>query len=159
MQKGENKKPNVTIFTDGACSGNPGEGGWAARLSCKLADGQDYVKTLSGYSPSTTNNIMELSAVVNALTALKTPSDVEILSDSAYIVNAINSGWLDTWSVNGWKTAENKPVANKELWQKLAKLIKVHKVKFVKVKGHSDNEYNNLCDQLAREAIKNKKGI
>ncbi|HPG92791.1 MAG TPA: ribonuclease HI [Clostridia bacterium] len=158
MKKGDKSKPFVTIFTDGACSGNPGEGGWAARLSCKLANGQDYVKILSGYSPNTTNNIMELTAVVNALSALKTPSEAEIRSDSAYIVNAINSGWLDTWTVNGWKTSENKPVANKELWQKLTKFMKTHTVKFVKVKGHADDEFNNLCDKLARDAIKNKKG-
>jgi ribonuclease HI len=151
------KLPQIIIHTDGACSKNPGEGGWAAHLSYSKPDGTVYEKTISGYSPLTTNNEMELTAVVEALKALKTRSDVLIYSDSAYIVDAINKGWLSSWVERGWKTAENKPVANMALWQTILELTRHHVVRFEKVKGHSDNEINNLCDKLARQAIKNKK--
>lgn len=138
----------VTIYTDGACSGNPGPGGWGAVLMYKNSK-----KEISGGEKETTNNIMELTAVEQALKQLKYPCEVELYSDSAYIVNAYNQGWIYNWQKNNWKTADKKEVKNKEIWQELYKLTTTHKVTFIKVKGHSDNEYNNRCDELARKAI------
>ena len=144
----EEKTFNVTIYTDGACSGNPGAGGWGAILMC---DGKK--KEFSGFDPETTNNKMELTAVIVALTKLKKPCNVELYSDSAYVVNALNQGWLENWKTNGWRGSDKKPVKNIELWQELDKLLGVHDVKFIKVKGHADNEYNNRCDALATGEI------
>ena len=138
----------VIIYTDGACSGNPGPGGWGAILMYKGAK-----KEISGGMKNTTNNIMEITAVVEALKCLKVESDVEVYSDSAYTVNAFKQGWIYNWMKNGWKTANKEPVKNKELWQELYALTKKHKVEFIKVKGHADNEFNNRCDEMAREAI------
>ena len=138
----------VIIYTDGACSGNPGPGGWGAILMYKGAK-----KEISGGMKNTTNNIMEITAVVEALKCLKIESDVEVYSDSAYTVNAFKQGWIYNWMKNGWKTANKEPVKNKELWQELYSLTKKHKVEFIKVKGHADNEFNNRCDEMAREAI------
>ena len=138
----------ITIYTDGACSGNPGPGGWGAVLMYKEAK-----KEISGGAKATTNNIMELTAVVEALKMLKHPCEVNLYSDSAYIVNAYNNGWIYNWQKNNWKTADKKEVKNKEIWQELYKLTHTHKVNFIKVKGHSTNEYNNRCDELARNAI------
>ena len=142
----------VIIYTDGACSGNPGPGGWGAILMYK-----DAKKEISGGMKETTNNIMEITAVIEALKCLKVESDVQVYSDSAYTVNAFNQGWIYNWMKKGWKTASGEPVKNKELWQELYNLTKKHKVEFIKVKGHSDNEFNNRCDEMAREAIKNLK--
>lgn len=138
----------VIIYTDGACSGNPGPGGWGAVLMYK-----DAKKEISGGSKETTNNIMELTAVVEGLKMLKYPCEVELYSDSAYIVNSFNQGWIYNWKKKNWKTADGKEVKNKEIWQELYELAKTHKVTFNKVKGHSNNEYNNRCDELARNAI------
>ena len=135
----------VTIYTDGACSGNPGPGGWGSILMM----GENR-KEISGGSANTTNNIMELTAVIEALKMLKRPCKVNIYSDSAYVVNAFVQKWIYGWMKKGWKTAGNEPVKNKELWQELYELTKIHKVNFIKVKGHSDNEFNNRCDELAR---------
>ena len=140
----------VTIYTDGACSGNPGPGGWGTILIYK-----DVKKEISGEEKETTNNIMELTAVIKGLKMLKYPCEVELYSDSAYVVNAFNQGWIYSWSKNNWKTANKKDVKNKEIWQELYELTQIHKVQFIKVKGHSDNEYNNRCDELARNAINN----
>ena len=140
---------NVIIYTDGACSGNPGPGGWGAILMFN-----DIKKEISGGNPNTTNNIMEMTAVLEALKLLKRPCNVEIYSDSAYVVNAFNKKWIDGWLKNGWKNSNKEEVKNKELWQELYQLTKVHQVEFIKVKGHADNEYNNRCDELARAAIK-----
>lgn len=140
----------VTIYTDGACSGNPGPGGWGTILMFK-----DVSKEISGYSKNTTNNIMEISAVIEGLKLLKYPCKVNLYSDSAYVVNAFNQGWIYNWVKKNWKTAGNTDVKNKELWQELYNLTKIHEVKFIKVKGHSDNKFNNRCDELARNAIKN----
>ena len=140
----------VIIYTDGACSGNPGPGGWGAILMYKGAK-----KEISGGMKETTNNIMEVTAVIEALKCLKLESDVQVYSDSAYTVNAFNQGWIYNWMKNGWKTSGKEPVKNKELWQELYVLTKKHKVEFIKVKGHADNEFNNRCDEMAREAIKN----
>lgn len=140
----------IIIYTDGACSGNPGPGGWAAVL---IYNGKE--KEISGGNKNTTNNIMEITAVIEGLKALKYPCEVELYSDSAYVVNTFTQGWIFNWMQKGWKTASGDPVKNKELWQELYSLTKIHKVTFNKVKGHADNHYNNQCDELARDAIKN----
>lgn len=135
----------ITIYTDGACSGNPGPGGWGAILMMG-----DNKKEISGGSQNTTNNIMELTAVIEALKLLKRPCKVNIYSDSAYVVNAFIQKWIYGWMKKNWKTASGDPVKNKELWQELYLLTKTHEVTFNKVKGHADNEFNNRCDELAR---------
>ncbi len=112
-------------------------------------------REISGFSPATTNNRMELSAAIEALEILKEPCEVHLYSDSSYLVNAVNEGWLKRWTANNWKTAAKKNVENVDLWQKILKLLKLQHVTFHKVKGHSDNPYNNRCDELARQAIKN----
>ena len=140
----------VIIYTDGACSENPGPGGWAAVLMYK-----ENKKEISGAIKNTTNNIMELTAVVEALKTLKFPCKVDLYSDSSYVINAFEKKWIFGWMKNNWKTSSKEPVKNKEIWQELYDLTKVHKVNFIKVKGHSDNIWNNRCDELAREAIKN----
>ena len=142
----------VILYTDGACSGNPGVGGWGAVLIYKGVE-----KRLSGACPDTTNNRMEVTAVIEGLNALKEPCDVEIYSDSAYTVNAFENGWVEKWTRSGFKKADNKPVLNEDLWRKLISLTKIHNTKFIKVKGHADNEYNNICDKLATDAIKSFK--
>ena len=140
----------ILIYTDGACSGNPGPGGWGAILMYK-----EYKKEISGGNNDTTNNIMEITAVIEALKLLKEPCnlEVEVYSDSAYVVNAFNNGWIYNWKKNNWKTASKDPVKNKELWEILYELVRKFNVKFIKVKGHSDNEFNNRCDELARGEI------
>ena len=149
----EDKFFNVTIYTDGACSGNPGAGGWGAILMSA-----NNKKEFSGFDKETTNNKMELTAVIEALKKLKKPCNVELYSDSAYVVNALTLGWLENWKNNGWKGADKKPVKNVELWKELDELLLLHNVNFNKVKGHADNEYNNRCDELAtREIAKNQK--
>ena len=139
----------VIIYTDGACSGNPGPGGWGSILMYK-----ETKKEISGGKADTTNNVMELTAVIEGLKLLKFPCKVKLYSDSAYVVNAFNQKWIYGWLKNGWKNASKEPVKNKELWQELYSLTKTHEVEFIKVKGHADNEYNNRCDELARNAIK-----
>lgn len=138
----------VIIYTDGACSGNPGPGGWGTILMYK-----ENKKEISGGKADTTNNVMELTAVIEGLKLLKFSCKVKLYSDSAYVVNAFNQKWIYGWLKNGWKNASKEPVKNKELWQELYGLTKIHEVEFIKVKGHSDNEYNNRCDELARNAI------
>ena len=135
---------DVTIYTDGACSGNPGPGGWAAILIAG-----NYKKELSGGEANTTNNRMELAGVINGLRALTRPCNVTIFSDSAYVVNAFNQNWIDKWMKNGWKNSAKAEVANSDLWKELAVLTATHKVTFSKVKGHADDELNNRCDELA----------
>lgn len=136
---------NVIIYTDGACSGNPGPGGWGAILIY-----ENQKKEISGGNASTTNNIMELTAVVESLKLLKHPCNVTLYSDSAYVVNAFNQKWIYGWIKKNWKNSQNEPVKNKEIWQELYSLTNVHSVTFNKVKGHSDDELNNRCDELAR---------
>lgn len=130
--------------------GNPGPGGWGTILMYK-----ETIKEISGYMPDTTNNIMEITAVIEGLKKLKFACEVEIYSDSSYVVNAFNNFWIQGWIKNNWINSSKEPVKNKELWQELYELTKKHEVKFIKVKGHSDNVYNNRCDELARNAIKN----
>ena len=135
----------ITIYTDGACSGNPGPGGWGAILMFG-----DTKKEISGGLDNTTNKVMELTAVIQSLKMLKRPCRVDLYSDSAYVVNAFLQKWIYGWIKKNWKTAGNDPVKNKELWQELYGLTKIHDVTFHKVKGHADNEFNNRCDELAR---------
>ena len=144
------KMEKVIIYTDGACSGNPGPGGWGAILMYK-----DIKKEISGGKKDTTNNIMELTAALEGLKLLKFPCDVDLYSDSAYLVNGFSQGWIYNWQKNNWQTSNKQPVKNREIWQEIYSLTKIHNVKFIKVKGHSDNEFNNRCDELARNAIKN----
>ena len=139
---------NVTIYTDGACSGNPGPGGWAAVLLYG-----DNKKEISGGSKNTTNNIMEITAVIEALKCLKFECEAKVHSDSAYVLNCFNNGWIQKWKKNNWQTASKEPVKNKELWEELYNLVQKHKVEFIKVKGHSNVELNNRCDELARAEI------
>lgn len=115
---------------------------------------KDTKKEISGGQNNTTNNIMELTAVIEGLKMLKFPCEVDLYSDSAYVVNAFQQGWIYNWVKNNWKTAGKDPVKNQEIWQELYELTKIHKVNFIKVKGHADNEFNNRCDELARNAIK-----
>ena len=142
-------KQEVTIYTDGACSGNPGPGGWGAILMY-----QAQKKELSGFEPETTNNRMELRAVIEAVRALKVSCSVKIHTDSAYVCNAFHQHWLNNWQANGWKTASKRDVENQDLWRELLSVLNKHTYQFVKVKGHSDNPLNNRCDELARLAIK-----
>jgi len=141
----------VTIYTDGACSHNPGPGGWGAVLMFGSNE-----KEISGYEAHTTNNRMELTAAIKALEALKEPCRVSLYSDSAYLVNTFKQNWLEKWQRNGWKTSNKGPVENQDLWKQLLELTGKHTVEWVKVKGHSDNEYNNRCDRLARDEIKKR---
>ena len=139
----------VHIYTDGACSRNPGPGGWGAILLYG-----ELEKEISGFSPRTTNQRMELTAAIEGLKALKYPCKVILYSDSAYLINAFNQGWIRNWLKNGWITSTKNPVENKDLWEALIDLSKTHNIKWVKVKGHSSNELNNRCDELARGEIK-----
>lgn len=139
----------VIIYTDGACSGNPGPGGWGSILMYK-----DKMKEIYGGKKDTTNNVMELTAVIEALKMLKFKCNVKLYSDSAYVVNAFNQKWIYGWMKNGWKNSNKEPVKNKELWEELYSLTKIHNVEFIKVKGHADNKYNNRCDELARKATR-----
>ena len=140
----------VDIYTDGACSGNPGPGGWGAILMAG-----EHKKEISGGEKQTTNNRMELSAVIFALRALKKPCEVNLYSDSAYVIDAFQQNWILGWQKNGWRNSAKAPVANVDLWKELIELTKVHKVNFIKVKGHADNEFNNRCDEMA--VIESKK--
>ena len=128
--------------------GNPGPGGWGSILMYK-----DIKKEISGNKQNTTNNVMELTAVIEALKLVKHPCKIKLYSDSAYVVNAFLQGWIYNWVKKGWKTADGKPVKNKEIWEDLYNFTKIHEIEFIKVKGHSDNEFNNRCDELARDAI------
>ena len=138
----------VDLYTDGACSGNPGKGGYGGIL---MYNGVS--KEYSGYEPMTTNNRMELTAVIVGLKMLKEPVELNIYSDSAYVVNAFLNDWISSWILKGWRTAGKKPVLNDDLWKELIDLIKPHNVTWNKVKGHANNVYNNRCDALATGEI------
>ena len=139
-----NNTHDIKIYTDGACSGNPGPGGWSAII---IENGVE--KELSGYSPQTTNNRMEIMAVINALSSVNLPSNVEVISDSKYVCDAINKDWIYLWQKNSWKKANKHPVLNVDLWMQLLPLLKKHNVKFSWVRGHSGDYYNERCDKLA----------
>lgn len=138
----------IVIYTDGACSGNPGPGGWGVVLFYG-----ENKKELSGYEEETTNNRMELMAAIQALQALKEPCSVKLHSDSAYVVNCFKQGWHKNWVKNGWKNSKKQPVENQDLWKQLLTLMEIHQVEYIKVKGHSDNQWNNRCDELATGAV------
>ena len=144
---------SIEIYTDGACSGNPGPGGWGVVLLY-----QGNKKELSGYQPETTNNRMELFAAIQGLAALREPCEVTLYSDSSYLINAFEKHWLDNWQRNGWKTSSKSPVENQDLWKLLLLHVRNHRVRFQKVKGHSDNAYNTRCDELAVAAIRGGRG-
>ena len=139
-----NNMKEVTIYIDGACSGNPGKGGWGAVLIYG-----NIQRELSGFEEVTTNNKMELTACIEALKMLKEPCNVNLFSDSAYVVNAFNDDWISGWIKNNWRNSQKKEVANIELWKELIELTKFHSVVFNKVKGHAGDKYNEICDALA----------
>lgn len=134
----------VEIFTDGACSGNPGPGGWGAILRYNGVE-----KELSGVERQTTNNRMELCAVLNALSALKEPCDVVLTSDSKYVIDSVSKGWVYSWQKKGWKKSDGKPALNVDLWERLLPLLETHNVTFVWIKGHAGHPENERCDALA----------
>lgn len=146
----ENRLPEVILYTDGACSGNPGPGGWGALL---IWNGKR--KELSGGDPHSTNNRMEMQAVIEGLKALNRSCHVKIHSDSALIINAFTKGWIENWQKKGWKKADKKPVENRDLWEEIIKSAEPHKISWIKVKGHSDDALNNRVDELA--VIESKK--
>lgn len=143
---------DVIIYTDGACSGNPGPGGWAALLRHG-----EHQKVISGGERRTTNNRMELTAALEALRALKQPCRVALHTDSAYLHNAFTKGWLDKWQRNGWKTSSKKPVENRDLWERLVSVSDRHDVTWVKVRGHADDALNNFVDEAAVAAMEEYK--
>lgn len=145
----KDRKDEVIIFTDGACSGNPGPGGWAALLQWRGKE-----KILTGGAAHTTNNRMEMRAVIESLNALKKPCHVKIHSDSALIINTFKQNWINAWIRRGWKKANKKPVENRDLWEEMLAAMEPHKISWKKVKGHADNERNNRVDRLAVEASK-----
>ena len=138
------EKSKVEIYTDGACSGNPGPGGWGAMLIYG-----EHEKQLSGGEPETTNNRMELTAVIEALSLLKRPCEVTLTTDSKYVADSVTKGWVYGWQKRGWKKGDGKPALNPDLWEKLLPLLKMHDVKFVWIKGHAGHKYNEICDRLA----------
>lgn len=142
-------KPKVEIYTDGACSGNPGKGGYGIVLRYKKSDGTYISKELSEGFECTTNNRMELLAAVIALESLTKSCDVTLCSDSKYLIDAIEKNWLENWVSKGWKTASKKPVKNVDLWKRFIEAKKKHNVKFTWVKGHAGHEFNEICDKLA----------
>ncbi len=144
----------VTIYTDGACSGNPGPGGWGAILIYGR-----HKRELSGGEAQTTNNRMELTAVISALELLKEPCAVELYSDSKYVIDALEKGWAVSWQAHGWRKGDKKPALNPDLWERLLELCRTHQVSTHWVKGHAENEFNNRCDELAvMESLKFKEG-
>ena len=143
-------KPHVIIYTDGGAVPNPGKGGWAAVLH---SPSHEATREIFGSSKNATNNRMELTAAIKALEALKTPCTVDLYTDSAYLQNAFVKKWLDNWQRKDWKSSTGSPVLNRDLWEKLLALTKIHEVKWHWVKGHADNEMNNRCDELVHKAI------
>lgn len=148
------EKTKINLYTDGACSGNPGPGGYGAILVYVDSNGQKHEKEFSCGYKNVTNNQMELLAVIVGLEALKKECDVTIYSDSKYVVDAFEKNWIDSWIKKGWKTANKTPVKNVELWQRLLKAMKIHNINFVWVKGHAGHEYNERCDALGVNAYK-----
>ena len=139
----------LEIYTDGACSYNPGPGGWGVVILSPNGE----INKLSGFESNTTNNRMELTAAIEGLRLYATPHAIKMYSDSAYLINAFNQKWIDKWLVNNFKTASKKPVENQDLWEQLIKFNNFHCIEWIKVKGHADNKYNNICDELARKQI------
>lgn len=138
------RKKQVSIYTDGACSGNPGPGGWGAILCYKGTE-----KEISGAEKETTNNRMELTAVIEALKCLKEACEIELWSDSKYVIDGLEKGWAESWRKNGWRKSDRKPALNPDLWDVLLNLTAEHEIRYHWVKGHAENELNNRCDALA----------
>ena len=139
----------VEIYTDGACSGNPGPGGWGAVLRDRSANGQVFEKELSGGDAATTNNRMELTAFIEAVGLLKEPCEIRYCSDSQYVINGLEKGWAKSWRARGWKKADKSPALNPDLWAKALELAERHRITYVWVKGHAGHPENERCDQLA----------
>ena len=144
--------PKVTIYTDGACANNPGAGGYGAILFYECKNGATVSKKLSRGFKLTTNNRMELLAVIDALNSLNKPCDIKLYSDSKYVIDAVNKKWLDSWIEKNWKLNTKNPVKNIDLWEKFVCSSKPHKIEFIWVKGHNENKYNELCDKMAVDA-------
>lgn len=142
----------VLIYTDGACSGNPGAGGWGAVLKYGA-----HEKELSGYDPETTNNRMELTAVIEALSALKEPCEVDLTTDSKYVCDAVLNGWAESWKRHGWVKSDKKTALNSDLWDRLLDLLKIHRVNFIWVRGHNGHPENERCDRLAVQEYSRRK--
>ncbi len=142
----------IEIYTDGACSGNPGPGGWGAVLRYGK-----YQKEISGAEPNTTNNRMEITALIKALEMLKEPCKVKVCTDSKYVCDSLSKGWALSWKKKGWKKSDGKPALNSDLWEHLLNLVEIHDIEFTWVKGHAGHPENELCDTLATNAIKNLK--
>jgi len=152
MGLSDSDRPHVEIYTDGACLGNPGPGGWGAILRYG-----SHEKELSGGEPQTTNQRMELTAAIKGLEALKRPCKVTLYSDSAYLINAFQERWFDRWQATGWRRSDKKDVENRDLWERLLELSKIHQITWTKVKGHAGHELNERCDRLARAAAEAQK--
>lgn len=148
----DDTKPKVEVYTDGACSGNPGKGGYGIVLRYKKSNGDYVTKEISEGFETTTNNRMELLAPIVALETLNKPCDVVLTSDSKYLIDAIEKKWLDGWEKNNWRNASKQPVKNKDLWLRLINAMEKHSIKFVWVKGHAGHEFNEICDKLAVDA-------
>lgn len=148
-ESGQNDLDVVFIYADGACSGNPGPGGWGAILKCP---DRGLEKRLSGAEPATTNNRMELTAVIQGLRALKRPCRITVTTDSRYVVDAFRAGWLNNWQRNGWKTASKQPVKNEDLWRELMAAMALHQVRWEWIRGHAGHPENEIADRLAVEA-------
>ncbi len=153
-KKAEDMSEVVQLFTDGACSGNPGPGGWGSVLILGTK-----MRKISGFDPATTNNRMELIAVIKGLEAILRPCVVEITTDSQYVKNAFTEGWLANWEKNGWKTAAREPIKNQDLWLQVGRFRRIHEMRWHWVKGHTGHIYNEMCDKLARTAITERAGI
>jgi ribonuclease HI len=147
MLNSKSPQDKIVIYTDGACSGNPGKGGWGAILMFK-----EHEKKISGGLKETTNNQMEIRAVIEALKTIKKPNEIIINTDSKYVMDGITK-WINGWKKNGWRTADRKPVKNSELWQELDEEVGKHRIEWRWVKGHSGNKYNDIADELARDGI------
>jgi ribonuclease HI len=147
MLNSKSPQDKIIIYTDGACSGNPGKGGWGAILMFK-----EHEKKISGGLKETTNNQMEIRAVIEALKTIKKPNEIIINTDSKYVMDGITK-WINGWKKNGWRTADRKPVKNSELWQELDEEVGKHRIEWRWVKGHSGNKYNDIADELARHGI------
>jgi ribonuclease HI len=150
MSANSSFRDTVVIFTDGGATPNPGLGGWAAILISPANNG--YERELYGSEAGTTNNRMELTAAIMALRALKRPCNVELHTDSTYLKNAFDKGWLEKWQKNGWKTSTKQPVLNQDLWRELLSLSRTHAIKWIWTKGHASDAFNNRCDALVQKA-------
>ena len=149
QEKKPQKREHVYLYTDGACSGNPGPGGWGAILLYQKKDGSMHKMELSGHAEETTNNRMEMTAVIEALNVLKYPCEVELTSDSKYVIDSLEKGWAKGWRARGWRRSDKKEALNPDLWAVLLDLTDKHTMHYHWVKGHAENEYNNRCDELA----------